>query len=63
MPPGTQPEAIESFDLLVGVKVNICRSKFDVYNFATRYNSSEAEIDELLHCMQANLNDFDSLAG
>jgi hypothetical protein len=53
VPPGTQPEAMESFDLLVGMKVNICRSKFDVYNFATRYNSSEAAIDELLQMLSS----------
>ena len=51
VPPGTQPEAMESFDLRVGMKVNICRSKFEVYNFATRYNSSEAAIDELLQML------------
>ena len=51
VPPGTQPEAMESFDLLVGMKVDICRSKFEVYNFATRYNSSEAAIDELLQML------------
>ena len=53
VPPGTQPEAMESFDLQVGMKVDICRSKFEVYNFATRYNSSEAAIDELLQMLSS----------
>ena len=53
VPPGTQPEAMESFDLRVGMKVDICRSKFEVYNFATRYNSSEAAIDELLQMLSS----------
>ena len=34
------------------MKVDICRSKFEVYNFATRYNLSEAAaIDELLQML------------
>ena len=51
MPPGTQPEAMESDDLPVGMKVDISRSKFEVYNFATRHNLSEAAIDELLQML------------
>ena len=53
VPPGIQPEAMVSDDLRVGMKVDIChgRSKFEVYNFATRYNLSEAAIDELLQML------------
>ena len=40
-----QPEAKESDELLVGMKVDIRRSKIEVYNFATRFNLSEAAID------------------
>ena len=53
MPPGTQPEAVESDERRVGMKVDISRSKFEVYNFATRYNSSEAAIDELLQMLSS----------
>jgi hypothetical protein len=54
VPPGTQPEAIESDDLRVGMKraaENISRSKFEVYNFATRHDLPEAAIDELLQML------------
>ena len=40
-----------SDELRVGMKVDICRSKFEVYNFATRYNLSEAAIGELLQML------------
>ena len=53
VPPGIQPEAMVSDDLRVGMKVDIChgRSKIEVYNFATRYDLSEAAIDELLQML------------
>ena len=63
MPPGTQPEAMVSDDLLVrvGMKraaVDISRSKFEVYNFSTRHDLSEAATDELLQMLSNvdNLN-------
>ena len=54
MPPRTQPEAMVSDDLRVGMKraaADISRSKFEVYNFATRHDLSEAAIDELLQML------------
>jgi hypothetical protein len=54
VPPGTQPEAMESEDLRVGMKraaENISRSKFEVYNFSTRHDLPEAAIDELLQML------------
>ena len=54
VPPGTQPEAMVSDDLRVGMKraaADISRSKFEVYNFATRHDLSEAAIDELLQML------------
>ena len=54
VPPGTQPEAMESEDLRVGMKraaENISRSKFEVYTFATRHDLPEAAIDELLQML------------
>ena len=54
VPPGTHPEAIISDDLRVGMKraaEGISRSKFEAYNFATRYDLSEAATDELLQML------------
>ena len=54
VPPGTQPEAMVSDDLRVGMKraaADIARSKFEVYNFSTRHNLSEAATDELLQML------------
>jgi hypothetical protein len=56
VPHGTQlePEATESDELLVGIKraaVDISRSKFEVYNFATKHDLSEAAVDELLQML------------
>ena len=54
VPPGTQPDAMVSDDLRVGMKraaADISRSKFEVYNFATRHDLSEAAIDELLQML------------
>ena len=54
MPPRTQPDAMVSDDLRVGMKraaADISRSKFEVYNFATRHDLSEAAIDELLQML------------
>ncbi len=54
VPPGTHPAAIESDELLVGMKhaaADISRSKFEVYNFATKHDLSEAAIDELLQML------------
>ena len=54
VPPGTQPEAIICDDLRVGMKraaEGISRSKFEAYNFATRYDLSEAATDELLQML------------
>ena len=54
VPPGTQPEAMVSDDLRVGMKraaADISRSKFEVYNFATRHDLPEAAIDELLQML------------
>ena len=52
--PGTQPEAMVSDDLRVGMKraaADISRSKFEVYNFSTRHDLSEAATDELLQML------------
>ncbi len=54
MPPGTQPEAIESDKLRVGMKhdaVDISRSKFEVYNFATEHDLSDAAVNKLLQML------------
>ena len=54
VPPGTQPEAMVSDDLRVGMKraaADISRSKFEVYNFSTRHDLPEAAIDELLQML------------
>ena len=54
VPHGTQPGAIESDELQVGMKraaADISRSKFEVYNFATKHDLSEAAIDELLQML------------
>ena len=57
VPPGTQPGAIESDEHQVGMKraaADISRSKFEVYNFATKHDFSEAAIngiDELLQML------------
>ncbi len=54
MPPGPQPAAIESDELRVGMKraaADISRSKFEVYNFATKHDLSEAAVDELLQML------------
>ena len=54
MPPGTQPDAMVSDDLRVGMKraaADISRSKFEVYNFSTRHDLSEAATDELLQML------------
>ena len=54
VPPGKQPDAMVSDDLRVGMKraaADISRSKFEVYNFATRHDLSEAAIDELLQML------------
>ena len=40
VPPGTQPEAIESDELLVGMKVDISRSKFEVYKILQQDTTS-----------------------
>jgi len=54
VPPWTQPGAIESDELQVGMKraaADISRSKFEVYNFATKHDLSETAIDELLQML------------
>ena len=54
VPPGTQPDAMVSDDLRVGMKraaADISRSKFEVYNFSTRHDLSEAATDELLQML------------
>ena len=50
VPPGTQPDAMVSDDLRVGMKraaADISRSKFEVYNFSTRHDLPEAAVDKL----------------
>ena len=52
--PGIQPEAMVSDDLRVEMKraaADISRSKFEVYNFATRHGLSDAAFDELLQML------------
>ena len=61
VPPGTQPEAMVSDELRVGMKraaEDISRSKFEVYNFSTRHELPEAAVDELLQMLSNvdNLN-------
>ncbi len=54
VPPGAHPEAIESYELCLGMKraaVDISRSKFEVYNFATKHGFSDAAVDELLQML------------